>query len=258
MGPDIHRNISNQTLKSFNGYATKTFCTRPESSRIKKIWRNSNAVCFDVDSTVCKDEAIDELAEYLGKGAEVAACTQRAMNGSMSFREALRLRLEVMQPTFSQVRNYADTHEIALTPGIIELVEKLQNRGTDVYLVSGGFRPLIIPVAQRLGIPINRIYANEILYHEDGSYAGFDINELTSDSGDKEIGKAGVCGLLKKLHGYSNIVMIGDGATDAEASPPADAFIGFGGNQVREAVRQQAGWYVYDFETLNSELDDNE
>ena len=39
-----------------------------------------------------KDEAIDELAAYLGKGAEVAACTQRAMNGSMSFREALRLR----------------------------------------------------------------------------------------------------------------------------------------------------------------------
>ena len=143
-----------------------------------------------------------------------------------------------MQPTLSQVREYAETHEIELTPGVIELVEKLQNRGTDVYLVSGGFRSLIIPVAQRLGIPINRIYANEILYDEEGSYAGFDINELTSDSGNKQIGKAGVCGLLKKLHGYRNLVMVGDGATDAEACPPADAFVGFGGNQVRKSLLQ--------------------
>jgi phosphoserine phosphatase len=32
--------------------------------------------------------------------------------------------------------------------------------------------------------------------------------------------------MLKKKHGYSNVVLIGDGATDLEASPPADAFIG--------------------------------
>ena len=90
MGPDIQRASPTLTLKSFNGL-TKTISTKPES-RTKQIWRNADAVCFDVDSTVCRDEAIDELAKFLGKGEEVSACTNLAMNGSMSFRQALKMR----------------------------------------------------------------------------------------------------------------------------------------------------------------------
>jgi phosphoserine phosphatase len=48
--------------------------------------------------------------------------------------------------------------------------------------------------------------------------------------------------------------MVGDGATDLEASPPADIFIGFGGNQVREAVKNRADWFVYSFKELIDEL----
>jgi len=50
------------------------------------------------------------------------------------------------------------------------------------------------------------------------------------------------------------LVMVGDGATDMEASPPADAFIGFGGNQVRPAVKQNAKWFVRSFQELIDEL----
>lgn len=55
-----------------------------------------------------------------------------------------------------------------------------------------------------------------------GEYGGFDEAQLTSRSG----GKAEVISHLRKKEGYSSIVMIGDGATDMEACPPADAFIG--------------------------------
>lgn len=48
--------------------------------------------------------------------------------------------------------------------------------------------------------------------------------------------------------------MIGDGATDLEASPPADHFIGYGGNIVREEVRNRARNYVVDFEQLYEDL----
>lgn len=137
-----------------------------------------------------------------------------------------------MKPSAEQMAAYAANHPIQLTPGIADLIAALRHRGTDVYLVSGGFRTLILPVAKILGISPDRVYANELIFDYDGNYVGFDHNELTSDSGSKEIGKAGVCGLLKKLHSYRNLVMVGDGATDAEACPPADAFIGFGGNQV--------------------------
>lgn len=41
------------------------------------MWRNADAVCFDVDSTVCVDEGIDELAEFCGAGKAVAEWTAR-------------------------------------------------------------------------------------------------------------------------------------------------------------------------------------
>ncbi len=40
-------------------------------SDIRTIWRSADCVCFDVDSTVCKNEAIDDLAEFSGVGAQV-------------------------------------------------------------------------------------------------------------------------------------------------------------------------------------------
>ncbi|VDM44831.1 unnamed protein product [Toxocara canis] len=220
----------------------------------KRIWRNADAVCFDVDSTVCQDEAVDELADFLGVGDEVTKCTQRAMNGSMSFREALTQRLNIMRPSFQQLEAYAITHPPLLTPGIRELVAELHRRHIDVYLVSGGFRRLILPVARLLNIPKENVFANEILFDNMGNYAGFDKSELTSDSGSKMVGKAGVCGLLKRRMGYENLVMVGDGATDMEASPPADIFIGFAGNQCRESVKRGAPWLVYDFDTLRGQL----
>lgn len=43
-----------------------------------KIWRSAGAVCFDVDSTVCLDEGIDELADFCGAGKAVAEWTTRS------------------------------------------------------------------------------------------------------------------------------------------------------------------------------------
>lgn len=221
---------------------------------IKRIWRNADAVCFDVDSTVCQDEAIDELADFLGVGDEIATLTRRAMNGGMTFREALKTRLDVMKPSIDQLEAFAEAHPPRLTEGIVELISELHRRNIAVYLITGGFRRLILPVARLLNIPACNVFANELLFDEQGNYAGFDTEELTSDSGSKDIGKPGVCGLLKKKFGYKNLVMIGDGATDMEASPPADAFIGFAGNQCRESVYRGCGWLVYEFDVLRKSL----
>lgn len=42
------------------------------ASDAKEIIRSADIVCFDVDSTVITEEGIDELAEFCGKGQEVA------------------------------------------------------------------------------------------------------------------------------------------------------------------------------------------
>jgi len=222
-------------------------------SRIRAIFRGSDAVCFDVDSTVCRDEAIDEIAKFAGKEKEVMEMTRRAMRGGCSFRDALQQRLDLIQPSTQMFKEYLRTHPPRLTPGIKELVSLLHGRDIDVYLVSGGFYSIIEPVAKELHIPVKNIFANRIKFYFDGSYAGFDETEPTS----QQDGKAQVVAYLKHLQGYQRVVMVGDGVTDMEACPPADAFIGFGGNQIREKVKKESKWFVTSFYDLIEELNRN-
>lgn len=123
-----------------------------------------------------------------------------------------------------------------------------------MYLVSGGFDSLIEPVAKELGIPTKNIFANRLKFFYDGrlqlapiitpprcfillstrtssnrvtnatcrsmpagGYAGFDETEPTSS----QTGKAQVISYLKRTNGYRKVVMVGDGATDLAAAPPA-------------------------------------
>lgn len=82
------------------------------------------------------------------------------------------------------------------------------------------------------------------MFKEDGSFEDFDRTEPTSKHG----GKAVAIQQLKDWYGYSTVVMIGDGATDLDSRPAADAVIGFGGVVVREIVKQQADWFITSFE----------
>ena len=51
-----------------------SFCHVSEMSRRspRELWRASDAVCLDVDSTVCQDEAIDRLASLCGSSEAVS------------------------------------------------------------------------------------------------------------------------------------------------------------------------------------------
>ncbi|KAK6626112.1 hypothetical protein RUM43_006417 [Polyplax serrata] len=218
----------------------------------KKIWREADAVMFDVDSTVVREEGIDRLADFCGKGAEISKMTRDAMNKGLEFRESLRRRLELIDPTLEQLEDFIRLHPTTLTPGIEELIRLLHGRDVQVYLVSGGFDRIIEPTRFKLNIPEENLFANRLLFDENGLYAGFDTTRLTS----KNSGKAEVAGLLKRKFRYKNLVMVGDGSIDADACPPADAFIGFGGNAIRENVKAKAKWYVTSFKELINESTD--
>ncbi|KAK4479406.1 hypothetical protein RD792_014919 [Penstemon davidsonii] len=223
------------------------------SKEVLEVWRSANAVCFDVDSTVCLDEGIDELAEFCGAGKAVAEWTARAMSGSVPFEEALAARLSLFNPSLSQVQDFLEKRPPRLSPGIDALIKKLKDKNMTVYLISGGFRQMINPVASILGIPLENIFANQLLFESSGEFLGFDSNEPTSRSG----GKATAVQQIRKAHGYKSLVMIGDGATDLEARQPggADLFICYGGVQLREAVAAKADWLVFNFKDLINSLD---
>ncbi|KAK4749614.1 hypothetical protein SAY87_027063 [Trapa incisa] len=223
------------------------------TKEVLDLWRGADAVCFDVDSTVCIDEGIDELADFCGAGKAVAEWTARAMGGSVPFEEALAARLSLFSPTLSQVQDFLEKKPPRISPGIDELITKLKANETDVYLISGGFRQMINPVAATLRIPRENIFANQLLFGRSGEFLGFDTNEPTSRSG----GKATAVKEIQKERGYKKLVMIGDGATDLEARRLGGAavFICYAGVQLRDGVAAKADWLVFDFKDLVRSLE---
>jgi len=224
----------------------------------QEILKEAEAVCFDVDSTVITKEGIDELAAYLKCGDEVAALTKAAMDGGMPFHEAIEKRLKIFgNAGFSQAKlaqMLADEPiEECLSPGVADLVAALQSKGKRVFLVSGGFRQMINPIAAVLNVPETDVYANSFLFDSSGAFTGHDKDEPTSRAG----GKAKVVATLKAKYGYKKVVMVGDGATDLEArlvEGGADAFIGYGAVAERAAVKADACWYLYDFKDMVAAL----
>ncbi|KAH0946281.1 hypothetical protein HN011_011866 [Eciton burchellii] len=219
-------------------------------NEIMSIWKTADAVTFDVDSTVITEEGIDELANFCGKGKQIAELTKQAMQGDMTFQQSLSIRLGIINPSLSQVKEFLDIHHPKLTNGIKELISTLQTYGKEVFLVSGGFCCLIKPIAAQLNIPPENIYANKLKFYFTGEYAGFDETQPTCRSG----GKGEVIRHLKEEKKFKTVVHIGDGSTDLEASPPADAFIGFGGNVIRESVRSRAQLFITNFNDLTKNV----
>lgn len=213
---------------------------------LKLIWRNADAVSFDVDSTVTQEEGIDELAKFCGKQDEVVALTTRAMQGDVTYRQSLEERLNIVKPSVTQIEQFLASYPSKLSPGIKTLIAALQARGKQVFFISGGFRTLIVPVAASLHIPLENIFSNRLKFYFTGEYAGFDETQPTAGNG----GKAKVIEHLKKERGFKSVVHIGDGSTDLETRSVADLFIGYGGNVIRESVKRQCSWFVTDFTEL--------
>ena len=177
------------------------------------------------------------LADSLGKGPEVSAWTLQAMEGDTKFEDALEARLSIMKPSQSAVQNCLHNHPLQFSPGLQTLVQTLRSHNTHVYLVTDGFRDMINPIAEALGLdPHTHVLANTILYDEQGNYEGFDRTEHTS----RDMGTPAALTYLMQKHGYQKMVMVGGGATDAQAKPPAKSFVRYSGVTVRDAVREKA------------------
>lgn len=116
--PQIQTLVRNITA---NSNTTGSKVTVDKAKRIleaKRIIQSADVVCFDVDSTVIREEGIDELADFCGKGEEVANLTREAMGGSMTFQEALRRRLDIIKPTQSQISQFLEERPSTLSPHI--------------------------------------------------------------------------------------------------------------------------------------------
>ena len=94
---------------------------------------------FDFDSTLMDGETIDFFAEALGIGEEVAAITERTMNGELDFFESLQQRVKLLQGLeVETVERISRT--LPYMPGAKETIAALKEQGVTVVCFSGGFR----------------------------------------------------------------------------------------------------------------------
>ncbi len=197
----------------------------------------------DCDSTLSAIEGIDELARLSDPAifAEVVALTNAAMNGEVPLAEVFGKRMEIIRPDKSMADEVARLYIDHIVPGAREFIETAKSKGWIPVILSGGFEPLIRPLADHLGI--NHVEAVPVFFNEYGAYAGYGTDFPTT----RNHGKNEIINGWKRAAMPARVVMIGDGISDLETKPDVDLMVGFGGIISREKVRIGADVWVQDF-----------
>lgn len=161
----------------------------------------------DMDSTMIAAECIDELADFAGLKSQIAAITERAMQGELDFAQALTERVALLAGLDAGAIQRCLDERIAMMPGARTLVATLKSKGCYTVLVTGGFHQFADPVAERLGF--ERVVANRLAVH-DGKLTGDLVGGIT-DSGVKR-----TVLLEEAARAGTNVVTLamGDGAND--------------------------------------------
>jgi len=136
----------------------------------KAAGRRKRLFLADMDSTMIGQECVDELADFVGQKARVAAITERAMRGEIEFAPALRERVALLAGLPAAVVEEVIEKRITLTPGGRALVATMRRHGAHTCLVSGGFTVFTARIAALIGFDENR--GNRLVIGDDGRFSG--------------------------------------------------------------------------------------
>ena len=127
---------------------------QPDEPRVKKL------LVADMDSTIIGQECLDELADFAGLKSEIAAITERAMQGELDFEAALRERVALLAGLEEGAIGRCLAERVRPNPGAATLVRTMRGLGASCLLVSGGFLAFAEPVAEQVGF--DRVRANRL------------------------------------------------------------------------------------------------
>ncbi|EWY41471.1 phosphoserine phosphatase [Skermanella stibiiresistens SB22] len=175
--------------------------TQPVEGRRKRL------LVADMESTIIRQEMLDELAEMVGLKDLIAGITYRAMNGEIDFKDALRERVALLKDLPVDALERAH-RRVELMPGAVELVATMKANGAYCALVSGGFKFFTERVRVLVGFDEDQANDLEIV---DGKLSGNAIEPIL----DKD---AKVAALIR-VAGANRIPLresmtVGDGAND--------------------------------------------
>jgi phosphoserine phosphatase len=210
LGPNaIDKHIEGSSIPALRAAAEKAaadlpvdLCVQPKEGRRKRL------LVADMDSTIIGCECLDELADFAGKKAEIAAITERAMRGELAFEGALRERVGMLKGLSTEALQRCFDERVRLNAGAKTLVATMAGNGARCVLVSGGFEFFTGRVAGLAGFQHHR--ANRLLV---------DGESLSGLVGEPILGREAKLQALKDEAAALGIAMaetlaVGDGAND--------------------------------------------
>jgi phosphoserine phosphatase len=202
---------------------------QPIAHRRKKLF------LADMDSTMIGQECIDELADFVGKKAEVAEITERTMRGELVFETSLKARVALLAGLSADVVATVIAQRIKLTPGGSELVRTMRKHGAYTALVSGGFTVFTREIAATIGFDENR--ANTLIV-ENAKFTG----RVTEPILGREAKLETLLELRTKFGLVKDDTMaVGDGANDLSMIGEAGMGVAF---HAKPAVAAAAGYRI--------------
>lgn len=177
---------------------------------------------FDMDSTLITIECVDEIADFVGRKAEVAAITEAAMRGEIAdYDESLRRRVALLAGLPESTLERVWEERVRLSPGTEPLIEALRSAGLHLLVVSGGFTFFTERLKRRLGLDTARSNVLEVI---DGRLTGRLIGPIVNAERKRSIVEQ-ACALLGCRPAQA--IVVGDGANDLKMMAIAGLSVAF-------------------------------
>ena len=225
---DLNDDQADAAARALLGDAPVDVLAQPAGERRKRL------LIADMESTLIENEMLDELADYVGKRAEIAAITARAMNGELDFTGALDARVELLAGLDQSVLDES-AQRIRYMPGAAALIATMQANGAQTAIVSGGFRWYTALVARKLGVG-----------QEFGNHLEIRHGKLTGKVVPPILGREAKLETLVRLATEAGLPLaatlaVGDGANDLDMIGAAGLGVAF---RAKPIVAAQAKWRV--------------
>ena len=186
-------------------------------------------VVFDLDNVIIDGEAIDEIGKLANVEEDIAAITEKAMQGEIDFETAIKDRVQLLEGTsIEDIEKVAD--DLPLMPGACKTVKCLKDKDVDVAIISGSFDVVADKIKDKLGV--DTVYTNSFTV-EDGKLTGEVTGPLVSgtklDVLKDHVEEAGIT--------LDEVVAVGDGANDISMIESAGCGIAF---NAKDSVKEIA------------------
>ena len=173
--------------------------------------RKKKLLVCDMDSTIIKEESLDEIGEQAGIGNEIKNITKKAMRGELDFKEALIERINLLN-NYPLENIFKLNSKIQVNEGAKELVKKMKSQSCITILISGGFSPSVSYIAKKIGF--DHYHCNNFLYKKNNERVvlnGCVQNPILDKNSKLDITKS----YLKKFNlTLNDVISVGDGAND--------------------------------------------